>query len=342
VLSFRQTLKAASLTTPFSVRNDLQTHPESVRDLLRVLRLPSAYLDWTLHQQLWEKTHDNIQGLTCIDKNTAVITSQSHIFLAKSTDTSRYANIVQTKSVADLANQTDLGLPCDHFSDPDHRDGLVFFVFDVDDDSGTVASALVACDLTFEVIGYTRLGDDVSAACCAVHPWNGLLYLKEAGSRTHKLLAHDVSRYFARHVSGVQLGAHIEGARRPDQDIGLRDGSGKSTRVEEIQGMAFSPNGRLYLTHYHATGDGPGPWQNYLSIYSALTGGFMWSSGDVDYDGDYDEIEGVALLPGAGEVFFVHADNDFEATGTDEYYLHRLRVPPPLVTAGGGQAAKVV
>ena len=64
--------------------------------------------------------------------------------------------------------------------------------------------------------------------------------------------------------------------------------------------------------------------------------------GDVDYDGDYDEIEGVALLPGAGEVFFVHADNDFEATGTDEYYLHRLRVPPPLVTAGGGQAAKVV
>ena len=117
--------------------------------LLRVLRLPSAYLDWTLHQQLWEKTHDNIQGLTCIDKNTAVITSQSHIFLAKSTDTSRYANIVQTKSVADLANQTDLGLPCDHFSDPDHRDGLVFFVFDVDDDSGTVASALVACDLTF-------------------------------------------------------------------------------------------------------------------------------------------------------------------------------------------------
>ena len=44
----------------------------------------------------------------------------------------------------------------------------------------------------------------------------------------------------------------------------------------------------------------------------------------------------------AGEVFFVHADNDFEATGTDEYYLHRLRVPPPLVTAGGGQAAKVV
>jgi hypothetical protein len=50
----------------------------------------------------------------------------------------------------------------------------------------------------------------------------------------------------------------------------------------------------------------------------------------------------VALLPGAGEVFFVHADNDFEATGTDEYYLHRLRVPPPLVTAGGGQAAKVV
>ena len=67
--------------------------------------------------------------------------------------------------MADLANQTDLGLPCDHFSDPDHRDGLVFFVFDVDDDSGTVASALVACDLTFEVIGYTRLGDGVSAAC---------------------------------------------------------------------------------------------------------------------------------------------------------------------------------
>ena len=170
MLSFRQTLKAASLTTPFSVRDDLQTHPESVRDLLRVLRLPSAYLDWTLHQQLWEKTHDNIQGLTCIDKNTAVITSQSHIFLAKSTDTSRYSNIVQTKSVADLANETDLGLPCDHFSDPDHRDGLIFFVFDVDDDSGTVASALVACDLTFQVIGYTRLGDDVSAACCAFHP----------------------------------------------------------------------------------------------------------------------------------------------------------------------------
>lgn len=343
VPSLRQTLQSAGLPTPFSVREDLETHPASIRELLRVLQLPVAYLDWDQEQQLWEKTHNNIQGLACIDGDTCVITSQTHIFLARSTANSRYSDIVRKEAVADLTSQTDLGLACDHFSDPDHRNGLIFFVFDVDG-GGDVSSALFACDLTFRVVGYTKIGENVSSACCAFHPWNGLLYLKEAGQRTHRLLAHDVGQYFARFTSGdmTQWGTHIDFVRHADQDIALRDAAGQPSQVEEIQGMAFSPNGRLYLTHWHDYGGGPGPWENYLSIYSTLSGRFMWSSGDVDYEGDYDEIEGISLFAGAGEVFFVHADNDWENTGTDEYFLHRLRLPPALITAAAGDAAKVV
>ena len=339
-LSLKQSLLATGLELPFSFREDFETYPRSLREVIRVLGLPKLHLSWDDHDELWEKTDADAQGIACIDGSRSVITVAKKIFLTDSAGEERYGNIIQTASVAHFVDQTDVGIPCDHFSDADHRDGLIFFVFEADNDE--TPSALFGCTTDFQVVGYTKVGPEASNSCCALHPWNGLLYFKgSAPGFTHTLVAFDVSAYFERFAAGTDdWGTEIAIERREGWDVHLKNGAGQPTSVEGIQGIAFSPNGRVYLPHWHAYENLLGTfWENYFSVFDALTGRRMWYSGEIDFEGDGDEIEGVSLFPPEGEVFFVQTDNDLE---TDELYLHRFKLAAELVADGGGDPRLVI
>lgn len=337
--SLRQSLDDAGLTGRFSLREHFETHPKMLGETLRVLGLPAARLDLESREELWEKSVQDAQGIACIDRDTSVITVAKKLFSTRSRD-SRYDRIVATHDVAHFSDQTKPRLSgCDHFSDPDHRNGLTFFVFEVDGTPG----ALFACDLGFQVVGFTELEDGASNSCCAFHPWNGLLYVKDNDFPGQKLRAYDVAEYFRRHQSGstVDWGKSVEIERNEKADLSFRDTAGEPMKLlGDIQGMAFSPNGRLYVTHWTSYENAVGKFFiSYLSIYSSLTGRRMWFSDEIDFEGDGDEIEGISLEVSRGEIYFVQADNDLDV---DELYLHRFRLPPELVQEGGGRVEDVI
>jgi hypothetical protein len=337
--SLKEALAAAGVGIPFSLRGDFEIHPPSLREIMRILRLPPMRLDAGGYEEIWEKSGQDAQGIACIDPNVGVITIAKKLLFARTTDVP-FEKIEMSFDVPHFSRQTIPQLSgCDHFSDPDFRDGLLFFVLEVENRAG----ALFACDLNFNVVGFTEIEAEASNACCAFHPWNGRLYLKDSTSPGRRLRAYNVDEYFRRHKSGSSSdwGTPIEIVHEEGRDIVLRDGRGRPTTVPgDIQGIAFSPNGRIYLTHWRSYRNIIGTFfRNYLSIFDALTGRRMWFSGEIDFRGDGDEIEGISLVVPRGEIFFVQTDNDLKV---DEFRLHRMRPSGAMVEEGGGHVEQVI
>jgi hypothetical protein len=87
-----------------------------------------------------------------------------------------------------------------------------------------------------------------------------------------------------------------------------------------MQGVAFSVNGRVYVTR--SLGDGP--WNNLIYVYSALTGRRFGEGREWDFPGSGDEIEGIAIHP-SGVLYVAVADNDNETFDTDDFDLYTFR-----------------
>lgn len=341
--SLRENLAAAGLDGPFSLRSSFETFPSTMGEVIRVLGLPPIHLNSTDYEELWEKSEQDAQGIACIDSDTSVITITKKLFLTRSNN-QRYEDVETELDVAHFSDQTNPHLDgCGHFSDPDFSGGVVFFVFEVKQGSEVRPGALFACDLNFRVLGFREIEPAASNSCCAFHPWNGLLYFKDNDAVGRRLRAYDVSDCFVRHQAGpnADWGTEVDMLHREDGDIVLRDEGGAPIKIEgDIQGIAFSPNGRMYVTHWETWENEIGQFfTNYVSIFSALTGRRMWFSGEIDFEGDGDEIEGLSLVPSRGEIFFIQADNDLDV---DELYLHRYVIPNDVVELGGGQVAKVI
>ena len=340
MLSFREGLQAAGLTGIFSLRDNFATYPRNLREILRVLTLPDARLDAAAHEELWEKSAADAQGIACLDTDTAVVTLKDEMLLVSSSSGAEFEQVDRRANVAHFADQTSPRLEgCGHFSDLDHSEGLIFFVFEVEGQAG----GLFACDVDFNVVGYTVLDADASDSCCAVHPWTGLLYTKDRSAPGKRLRAYDVSAYRKRFEEGPgpEWGTPVDIERRPAHDIDLRDESGTPmTVLGDIQGIAFSPNGRVYLSHWTSYENLVATFfVNYLSIYSGLTGRRMWFSDEIDFEGDGDEIEGLSLVVSKGELYVIQVDNDVEL---DEYYLRRWRLPDELVAQARGQVGLII
>jgi len=341
--SLRESLAAAGLHGPFSLRDSFETFPSTMGEVIRVLNLPPIRLNATDYEELWEKSEQDAQGIACIDGDSSVITIAKKLFLTKSNHR-RYEDVETVLDVAHFSDQTDPHLDgCDHFSDPDLSDGLVFFVFEVKQGSESRPGALFVCDLDFRVVGFTEIEPNASNSCCARHPWNGLLYFKDNSAVGRRLRAYDVSGYITRRQAGsdTDWGKPVEIVHSERGDIALRDEEGAPIKIEgDIQGIVFSPNGRMYITHWEAWENAIGKFfTSYVSVFSALTGRRMWFSGEIDFEGDGDEIEGLSLVPSRGEIFFIQTDNDLEV---DELYLHRYLIPDDVIAQGGGQVAAVI
>ena len=115
------------------------------------------------------------------------------------------------------------------------------------------------------------------------------------------------------------MGDSVAVTRRPDDDIQLTTPTGVKDE-EGIQGLAFSTNGRIYVTRSL----GEGPWNNLIYVYNALTGQRFGEGREWDFSGSNDEIEGISVHP-SGVLYVAVADNDTEAIDTDDFDLYTFR-----------------
>jgi WD40 repeat protein len=168
-----------------------------------------------------------------------------------------------------------------------------------------------------EVVGYSILPTDISDSYCAFNPWNKMLYMPNATGQDHFISAFDVSQYFERLLNRDMWGEPISITRRADENFYFFS-KGKIVKVSSVQGLVFSPNGRVYLTWYaHKKG---GPWYNRIAVYDSLTGNFI-DEKEFDFEGTYDEVEGLSLHP-SGTLMVAVCDNDYvEVPCVDEFMV---------------------
>jgi len=171
----------------------------------------------------------------------------------------------------------------------------------------------------FRVVGFAVLLDGTGESACAINPWNGFLYVPSS-EETGLLWAYDVSPFLRRFEQPSQWGAELEIEHHPEADIRLQTPGGDD-EPEGMQGIAFSANGRLFVSR-----SGPGPFVNRISVYNALTGRRFGDGRTWDFRGDGDEIEGIALHP-SGVLYVSVNDNDAEVPpiSQDNFDLYTLR-----------------
>ena len=89
-----------------------------------------------------------------------------------------------------------------------------------------------------------------------------------------------------------------------------------------VQGITFSEDGYIYIAWYtayenHLIGETI-EWSNYLRVYNALTGTFLYNN-EYDFEGILDEIEGLSIHP-SGVLYVAVCDHDiFEK---DDFMIH--------------------
>ena len=126
-----------------------------------------------------------------------------------------------------------VGIPdaaIEHLGDCDYRDGHVFVAME-----GTSPARMGVFDTDLEFVGSAAADDQGSSnPWCAVDPLTGLLY--SSPFDTDHLVAYELSVA----GGGVDL--------RSSHTVPLRAADGAALELERVQGGAFTPAGRLYLT----------------------------------------------------------------------------------------------
>jgi hypothetical protein len=107
----------------------------------------------------------------------------------------------------------------------------------------------------------------------------------------HRLEAYDVAAFAERFGRPSQWGRELDVQRASHADIRLRTPAGANDG-EGMQGVAFSANGRIYVTRA-----GDRPYVNRIFVYNALTGRRFGVARVWNFPGDSDEIEGIECPP---------------------------------------------
>jgi hypothetical protein len=220
---------------------------------------------------------------------------------------------------AGLAPNVSIPIPLDfdHIGDLSFGDRIVYAPVRRAD--GERANLILGLSRDLQVVGWAELSPTTGESTCAVNPWNGLLYIP-GRDNTGRLEAYDVSVFVQRFGQPAQWGRRLDVSRTSRLDIQLRTPEGEKDG-EGMQGVAFSANGRVYVTR-----SGDEPYVNSISVYNALTGRRFGSERIWNFPGDGDEIEGLAIHP-LGVFYISVNDNDaeFPPFSQDNFDLYTLR-----------------
>jgi hypothetical protein len=312
-MSLIHALSCARRTRPFCLPSGLETSPSSVRELVRIMSLP-AIDGLDEGAILCDVAEPEAQGIAhCAGDSWFLITAERlYRIEGWGVGSGRLMDPYARNRLSDLVGQTDLEGHCVHMSDGQYYRGVLFCVVRYPAEDTLL---ILGVDRILHAVGYARMNQGAIGAlsadgCCAVNPWNEHLYVPERGERGQSsvLHAYDVSRFYHRasSIRDRMWGTEIQAPRVPERDITLSTRSGLEARIPHVQGLAFSPNGRLYVAFYARGESHIGPiWHNYISVYNMLTGEQMWESEEVDYPSPSrrDEIEGIGLKAGDGHLY---------------------------------------
>ena len=331
------------------IRRAFQSYPLQLRELLRISSLPKPDLDRLDTERVKSFSENNAQGVVFAHDTVWFLSSEKGVFrfAIDGPDPFHPSDVRQESSVrlTDLV-QTAVGLQgtYDHIGDLAYHDGLVFAPIRFKPDSpGTplitglvnaywpapvLPHVIMALTEDLRLVGWAALAPSASDSLCAVHPWNGLLYVTSA-DHPGELEAYEIGAFLARKDSPGDWGQAVAMPPRADARIRLLTENGAPDTSGGIQGITFSRNGRLYLTRFtsHEVLWVYTYFDNYVCVYDSLTGIRLSGPKEIDFSGIGDEIEGTDVHP-SGVLYVAVADND---VNTDEFelYAFRLRDLPP-------------
>ena len=172
--------------------------------------------------------------------------------------------------------------------------------------------------------GYSALSLDTGDSWCAVNPWNGLLYMPNCNDDRF-LNLYNISEFYTTLRNRAEWGKcvnidFLENKRYWFYKIGETVAS-----VPAIQGIAFSQNGRLYVTRYSKPS--LHPWFNYINIYDTMTGKELARPHEaINFSDFWDEIEGISIHP-SGIIYIAVAIN--QEIQTDRFQIYAFKYPDP-------------
>jgi hypothetical protein len=312
--------------------------PASVREMARILALPPPDLGTWPDDPKEIDTFDEEegQGIAFLADDAAqdkwILSIRTRIFKCKATNRDLYDSTLQEMGVSrtreDIARA--LGLTTkeiDHIGALAYSNGLL--VAPIESEKNNYGPpTLAAFDPDLHLVAHTFLTDAVGNDCgyCTINPFNGLLYTSEYGGGGHDvdcIKAYDVSAFYDALKTPANWPVTIFTLpRRPERDIHLLKSDGTPDHLSEIQGAAFSPNGRLYLSRsHHQTGG----WNvNAITAFSSITGRRLGER-EYDFKGAYDEIEGICIQPSGTVYVSVSSGTAY----TEIFWIYALRFADP-------------
>lgn len=346
MLSLAQSLAKVGKKLPFSIQNDFQTHPNSLGEMMRIMNLPDPDINTLLHEKLLVFTEDNCQGLTYVKQDIWFLSSKKKIVKVRLPGMNSKLDFLKDElNLSDLNEITTLkpykfdDNHYNHFGDIDHFNGLIFVPVEHEDfQNKTKEPILLALSTNLELVGYSFLygmktledqfgyeRDYYGAACCAINPWNKLLYTPVGLS--NMLYAYDVTGFFEALANPNEWGEFIPIKLLKSKGLSFFKDDGTPDFVRSTQGIAFSRHGWLYVTttwpKSYAFGK-PIKFRNHIRVYKLLTGALI---GEKSYDFDRwkdpgHEFEGICIQP-TGMIYIAVCNNNIK---DDHFEIHRFKM----------------
>ncbi len=281
--------------------------------------LPKPDLDLLTYKKIYDFPEEKAQGLAFGDGSTLYLSSKNHIFKLSISGSNIFEpdsfKLIIRNSLAHYIKSIGIDPKnYDHIGDIDYFDGLLFLPVRSREKGKNL---LLVLNDDMEMAAYSYLPPDISDECCAVNPRQRTLYVvSKLDSRWLNIF--DVSVFYKLASKRyLKLKIDLQPAVKKFWFYD-RKGSGYET-VYSIQGIAFSSNGRLYLTRYKRMGT----WFNYIHAYNRDTGLLLSkTSKNIDFPGDYDEIEGISVHP-SGAIYVAVALH--HVTGKDQFQIYCFR-----------------
>jgi hypothetical protein len=311
-------LVKSGIKRPVNIPNWFQSYPKSLKEILRILQLPDPQItQWKRSSSNFDEDWtEEFQGLTHAWSNIWFFSNRDELLKVKWDQ--KGFQILKKIHRNSLGSQFK---PYDHIGDIDYCNGLVFVPFEPVNWNN--CAVLLAFSTDLKLVGWAELSGkkDNHAAWCAVNPWDKCVYTSDGSTDVSFFYVYDVSTLYKLRNQNIFQKQIVIKPKMKKFHIYKDKPHGTPDKIKDIQGGAFSPNGRLYITLATVTSRIAGSavaWDNNMACYDALTGvqlGYM-EIPHPDSTTIAAELEGITVHKGVNNVFIAHLDN--ELVGNDE------------------------
>ncbi len=313
--SMREAFQDATHKPFISIRDVFTFWQSSLREMERILTLPLPDLSTLKLKKIDMFGESEGQGITFIsERNKWVVSVRFRIFECQTADGDLYDSTLHEtgmsltrEEISDILQKATSTKPMttmeiDHIGAAEYYNGLIFAPIESEDtDYGP--PTLVAFDSELRNIVAFAILDckDDDCGFCAINPFNGYLYTNDAGE-VDRLKAYDVSEFYKAMNNPSEWPKEVSAPWIDKKDLLLCKDDGSPDHLTSLQGAVFSKNGRVYLSR-SPPGEIVYTYDNFITAFSSLTGRRIGEWDAPNFEGHYDEIEGICIHP-SGVIYF--------------------------------------